>query len=213
MGARRGLATAVALLVIGSAVALVVGQATWVRVSPLTGALSIDRPGLHVDVQGADAAALVVPLAVLGLAGAVGLLATRGWFRRVLGGLLALAGLGIVVQSGRVLADPRAAVAGVLRRQSIDAAGAAAAGYDVVAVWPLLAALGGVLVIVGGVLAVVGSRDWPAMGTRFEAPARTSGPGRPVDPWTALDRGEDPTAGSTPAVTPGAAPSDPEVPE
>jgi uncharacterized membrane protein (TIGR02234 family) len=216
MGARRGLATAVALLAVGGALTLVVVQATWVHVSS-SGAVvsthSLDAVVVNLDVKGGDAVPVLVPIALFGLAGIVGLVATRGWLRRVVGVLMMLAGLSTMALSIALLVDPAAVVAGALRRASLDPGLGGAVHVSVAALWPLLAVLGGALVLAGGLLAVVGSRDWPAMGARFEAPTRSSRAGRPVDPWTALDRGQDPTVASTPSAAPAAAPADPEMPE
>ena len=75
---------------------------------------------LRTARTGADVEPWVVGLALVALAGTGALLATRGWLRRVLGGLLALAGLGVAA----------GAVAG---RAGLDS-GAAGAGGDV---WPV----------------------------------------------------------------------------
>jgi hypothetical protein len=61
--------------------------------------------------------------------------------------------------------------------------------------WCLVAAIGGLIGVLAGALTVVWSRNWTAMGAKYDAPSAP----RPVkDPaaaaWDALDRGEDPTA-------------------
>jgi len=196
---RRELAVAVAVLLAGAALALVVAQAPWVHVrsgTPGTVAVLVQVP-LVLDVTGTDAAPAVVPLAVLALAGAVGLLATRGWARSVLAALLVLTGAAVLVSAVRVLLAPRAGTAAALAHQSIDAAAAAHATYTLAWWWPLLAAFGGVLVAGAAAFAVLRGRRWPAMGARFDAPARAAAGGGRLygDAWSALDRGEDPTLG------------------
>jgi hypothetical protein len=112
-------------------------------------------------------------------------LATRGRARRLLGGLLAALGAAVAAGGGYGLV---AAFDGELSRQ-----------------WSALCLVGGVLAVAGGLLTALRGERWPAMGARYERPAR--GTGAPVardadgrvtgrrttDAWDALDRGEDPT--------------------
>jgi hypothetical protein len=171
----------------------------------------IDRPAPLPDQvsrrTGGDLRPWLPALGWAGLAGAGALLATRAAARRLVGGLLGLAGAGI----------------------GAGAVAAVAAGGPVGA--PAVAAAGGLLVLLAGGLAVVRSGRWPAMGARYErrsptgagrsgraaaagaatesataggetpdsagaAPGPAAGDaGRGVAAmWAALDRGEDPTA-------------------
>ena len=147
------------------------------------------RPGLSSlrDTRtGAELEPWVIGLALVALAGAGALLATRGLARRVLGGLLTVVGAGVAA----------GAVAG---RAGLDvgAAGAAATFGPVVCV------LGGGLIVLGGLSAARSGHLWPAMGARYErrgaapADAEQAGVDQRVDTraaWDALDRGDDPTA-------------------
>ena len=147
------------------------------------------RPGLsslRAVRTGADLAPWVIGLALVALAGAGALLATRGPVRRLLGGLLALTGLGIVA----------GAVAGRVGLV-VGSAGAGATG------WPVVCVLGGLLIVLGGLSAARSGHRWPAMGARYErrGAAEASPAGAEVDQrvdtraaWDALDRGDDPTA-------------------
>lgn len=174
----RRLAQAVLLCLAGAGLALWAVTRVWSKsVTARTGLTD-----LRADHPGTDAAPLVLGLALVGLAGAGALLATRGALRRVLGVLIILAGAGVAV----------AAVAG---RVGLDV-GAAGAGATV---WPVACVLGGLLVVAGGWSTVRHGHEWPAMGARYErgaaAPAPATGTG-PVDArsaWDALDRGDDPT--------------------
>jgi hypothetical protein len=168
-------------------------------------------PDLRASTTGAQAQPWLIALALIALAGTGALLATRGVARRLLGGLIAVAGLGVAV----------AAVAG---RLGVDP-GAAGAGATA---WPIACVLGGALVVLAGVGAARHGHEWPAMSSRYERrpvpppgtglsagsqPSPAAGPGDerkhepagddapagpdPVDTravWDALDRGEDPTA-------------------
>ena len=202
---RRELGAVVGVLVAGGTLALVVAQATWLhldsRGSHISATLGTDfATVVSLDVKGSDAVPLVVPLAVLALAGAVGLLATRGLPRRVVGALLGLAGLGLAVSSIALAVHPTSVIPDELRRQSLDASLAPGLGTSASWWWPVLAALGGLLVVTGGSLALLHSARWPAMGARFDAPVGASAAGPAAegleygDAWSALDRGEDPTA-------------------
>jgi uncharacterized membrane protein (TIGR02234 family) len=76
---------------------------------------------------------------------------------------------------------------------------------EVSAGWPLLALLAGLLAVAAGLLTVLRGRSWPGMGRRYErtaaaAPAAArprTDEDRALDAWRALDRGEDPTEGTT----------------
>nr|BFE75223.1 hypothetical protein GCM10020092_085240 [Actinoplanes digitatis] len=110
----------------------------------------------------------------------------------MLGGLLALAGLGIAA----------GAIAG---RAGLDT-GSAGAGATV---WPVACVAGGLLILLGGLAAARYGHEWPGMGARYERGAarpdddQTMDDDQAVDAdqrvdtraaWDALDRGEDPTA-------------------
>ena len=145
------------------------------------------RPGLSSlrDTRtGADGEPWVLGLALVALAGAGALLATRGLARRLLGGLLVLVGLGVVA----------GAVAG---RAGLDV-GTAGGGATV---WPVVCVLGGLLIVLGGLWAARSGHRWPAMGARYERRPAAQPADADVDQrvdtraaWDALDRGDDPTA-------------------
>ena len=106
------------------------------------------------------------PIAVVALAGAGALLATRRTARVVVGILLAAAGMAIA--------------AGGVYGLAVEPGG-----------WPVLCAAGGAVVAAAGAVTVARGKDWPSLGTRYE---RTQRDDRPDNLWDALDRGEDPTA-------------------
>ncbi|MBY8872726.1 Trp biosynthesis-associated membrane protein [Micromonospora sp. PLK6-60] len=178
--ARRELTYAVLFCLAGAGLALWAATRTW--------AVELaERPPLP-PVRTARTGGALLPwlpaLAVVGLAGGGAVLATRGAVRRALGVLLALLGLAVAAGGGYGLV---AAFGGEVSRQ-----------------WPALCLVGGVLAAAGGGLTAVRGRGWPAMGARYERPAR-DGDGGPVpaegrvtgrrttEAWDALDRGEDPT--------------------
>jgi uncharacterized membrane protein (TIGR02234 family) len=169
---------------------------TWLRISaqrlpPL--------PDVTVSLSGKDLEPLVAGLGVVGLAGVVGLLATRRWGRLVVAALVALSGLGVLFSALTRLTAPGAGGVRDLLDESGRGAGVAAdAAVTATAYpgWALLAAAGGLLLALGGVAAVVRSRRWPTMSARYETPAaRTERPRTDAAVWDALDRGDDPTVG------------------
>lgn len=181
---RRALAYTVVVCLAGAGLALYGVTRAW-------SVVVTERPGLS-DLRAARTGADVLPwlpaLALVGLAGAGALLATRGRMRRVVGGLLAAVGL-------------TTAVGAVIGRVGLDPGAAGARGVG----WPAACVLGGALIAAGGWQAVRRGHRWPAMGARYER--RSSGPAGappggqsraagPVDTraaWDALDRGDDPT--------------------
>jgi Tryptophan-associated transmembrane protein (Trp_oprn_chp) len=163
---KRSFAVALVGCVVGAAMALFAGSRTWqTTLKPRPAPL----PPSHVAHTGNSLSPWLLALALVGLAGAGALLATRGALRRVVGALVALAGIGIMV--------------------------AAARGFAYTPGWPLLALIGGAGVAACGVLAVRFSADWPAMGARYERGARVpkDRPVTEVTMWDDLDHGVDPT--------------------
>jgi hypothetical protein len=175
----------------GAGLALLAATRTWtvevtVRLAPL--------PPLHTDRTGGALLPWLPPLALVGLAGAGALIATRGGVRRALGVLLLLLGLGLAAGGG------------------YGVAGAGVSGSRVA--WPVLCALGGLLLAAGGVSTLLRGHRWPGMSARYERPIRGADPhlthsgDRPTagippkkagggsvtstQAWDALDRGEDP---------------------
>ncbi|MCR6488170.1 Trp biosynthesis-associated membrane protein [Amycolatopsis sp. OK19-0408] len=134
---------------------------------------------LHSET-GEQRSTALVPLALLALAGVAGLVATGGWMRRVLGVVLALAGVA-AVWSG---------VAGVKFSGWAD-------GLPVteMLLGRGLAVLGGILVAAGGLAAVKGAGKAARLGAKYAAPATRKKVRDPdAELWEALSEGEDPTA-------------------
>lgn len=130
--------------------------------------------------DGAQRAGVLVPLAVLTLAGVAGMVATVGWSRRVLGVVLVLAGSAACWAAVRGL--PLSGHAdGLPVAQMLIGRG--------------LAMFGGILVIAGGLAGIRDAGRMPHLGARYSAPAATRMARDPdTDLWEALSDGEDPTA-------------------
>lgn len=180
---RREFVVTLVLLLVGAALVLLAGTQTWI-----SGGGSGPDP-MTDHVQGNSGASAARALGLVALAAVLGVPATRGWLRRIVGALLGLVGLGTVASSLVFRATVGYVVPGdgtVPVPQTVSPT-----------LWPYVSVLGGVLITVVGVLTAVRGQRWPGMGARYDAPAK-----RPSadDTWSALDRGEDPT-------DPGAAPS------
>ncbi len=169
---RRGLAIAVLACVVLAAVALLAASRTWavdtvVRPAPL--------PVQRVGRTGSALAPFVPASALVVLAGAGALLATRRLGRVLVAALLVVAGLAVAAGGAYGLA----AIAGVRPA------------------WPIVTLLAGLGIAAVGGYALVRGRGWPAMGARYERPAATARPpaaeASPAQLWDALDRGDDPT--------------------
>jgi hypothetical protein len=116
-------------------------------------------PPLHELKTGSALLPWSPAVGLVALAGAGALLATRGPVRAAVGVLVTLCGLGLV-------------------------AGAVA---HLGAGWPLVTALGGLLVAAAGTLTLVRGRTWPGMPPRYTLPTPAT------NPWDAQDQGDDPT--------------------
>jgi Tryptophan-associated transmembrane protein (Trp_oprn_chp) len=147
MTARRELATVILTDAAGAALVLFAGSRVWLHVATQRPA---PLPPLVETRTGAALHPWLTALALVALAGAGALLATRGALRQVVGVLMALCG-------------------------AAAAATAAAAAHPTG--WPLLAAGGGVLILAAGVAAAIRGGRWPAMGTRYDRPRTVSRPG------------------------------------
>jgi uncharacterized membrane protein (TIGR02234 family) len=189
-----------------SAVLLWVGSATvWYRVMP--------AGAPPVELTGAQVAPWLGGTALLALAGVAGVVATGGLLRRLVGVLLAMAGIGVLVFGVRaLLLDPYATDASAaslpqppsgvgvdeLRYQPTDVTGA-----------PLLVIAGAVVLLAVGVSVLVRERRLPRLGTRYAAPGERRAerdPDRAA--WQDLDEGRDPTV-DPPDAPPGDAGDDP----
>lgn len=169
MSSRRGMVVALAVAVLGALLVLATaGQSRW----------SVN--GAQLQGGGAPAA---TALAFVGLAGIGLLLLLTGRARTVIGVLLILTGAAVVLvdvytgssRFGFFAYSPLGKGELGLHRS----------------LWFWLTAIGGGALASGGLLVAIWGHRWP--GTRRDYRARADpGPLR-GDPWTALDRGEDPT--------------------
>jgi hypothetical protein len=136
--------------------------------------------GMVLDTQtGAQATGALIALALLALAGVAGMIATGGWPRRVVAGVLVVAGLAacwVAVDGLRWGGYPRGAPVG----QIFTGRG--------------LAVVAGILVIAGGLVGFRRARVMPRLGARYSTPSvKKSARDPDTELWEALSEGEDPT--------------------
>jgi hypothetical protein len=132
---------------------------------------------------GTDLVPWVPALALIALAGAGARVATRAASRVMVSALLVVVGAGSALGSGY----------GLLAARRLTASASMA--------WPLVGAVGGVVVAAVGWYALRRCRSWPTMGSRYETPAtRAADPGPDPGPDPDLDP-EDGEAAAEPAAT------------
>lgn len=175
----RSAVVAALAVAVGAVVVLLSSSPQWVHVT-----LKLARG--QVKLTGSSAAAAAVPLALVAAAGLIAMALVRPWVRRILAVLITAAGVGVVIVVIGVLADPT----GVARRSNkVKTAGELASAHLTAA--PFLALIGGLLVVFGGLTAALLGGRWPGPTPRYERIAARAG--RPLDPWEALESGQDPT--------------------
>ncbi|MFC7532755.1 Trp biosynthesis-associated membrane protein [Actinoplanes sp. GCM10030250] len=194
---RRTHSTAVVACLAGAGLTLFAATRVWsVQVEERPG-----LPALRTEQTGAEAQPWLLGLALVALAGAGALLATRGVARRGLGVLLTLTGAGIVVGA-------------VLARAGVETGDAGAGAW----IWPAACVLGGAAIAVGGLLAARHGHLWSAMSSRYDRstappPAQRSAASEPssTGPEASSATGSEPSAaeGSEPSAAVGSEPSSP----
>ena len=152
-----------------------------------------DAAGVEVtaSASGSEAAPLALALALVALASWGVVLVLRGRARRLAAvvGALAAAGVLVAVFLGGDAAQDAAVSAVTAQGASGDATAAS------LTAWYWVAGLAAALTLGELLVAVRKAPSWPAMGSRYDAPAaRASAPATDQDLWRALDEGHDPTA-------------------
>jgi uncharacterized membrane protein (TIGR02234 family) len=199
MRERGEFAGALLLQLIGAAGALLIAGRTWQTViTPRPRPFRDDV--LHLSGRTIDAAPTA--LALVALAGVVAVIATRGWPRRAVGALVALAGAALAWRSLGALqavSQSRAHALVVSRHSGIELG--SASRLLVHAGWSWLSAACGVLVLFAGALVAWRGARWRGMSARYEPPSGSPDPDDAARArtranaslWSALDRGDDPT--------------------
>lgn len=196
---RRTFGPVVLVGLAAAALAAVAGSRPWVAgesggVDSSSGA-AMGSP-LSMDSVAESPLAAALALVVLACWGVV--LVTRGRFRRAIAVLALVAAVGLAAATVEAYFNLPDALASSLLEVS---------GTDTVSTrltaWYAVALVAAVVNVAATVAAVRFVRDWPEMGTTYDAPAGTrtttdAATGEPqtenIDIWKALDEGRDPTA-------------------
>jgi hypothetical protein len=175
--------TVVLLLAVGGALTLVASGLPWVRLR-----IESDLGTQVATVSGASLVPLAPAAGVVALAGCLAALTAGRWGRRLVGVLVVLVG---TVALGQTVVTALQLVARARAWWAVEVGeGPAARAVAATTAWPWLAVLGLLVTVAAGVLVLVRGRGWSGLSRRFDAPAAAAHD----DAWTALDRGEDPTA-------------------
>jgi uncharacterized membrane protein (TIGR02234 family) len=187
-------AGALLLDLVGAAAALLIATRHWQTITtPRPAPLRDDI----LELSGRTVDAAPTALALVALAGVVAVLATRRAVRRVVGGVLALAGAGLIwraIASAGAVSSERARSLVSEHHTTVDVS-ATVPQVATHGVWPGLTVVAGVLVLASGLLIAWRGHQWQVMSARYEAePTQAADPAKTAATlWTKLDRGEDPT--------------------
>jgi hypothetical protein len=165
----RRLAFVVVVLLVAALVLWTSAQLVWLHAA---------QPGLGATATGGQLHPELAAVATVAVAAVAAVVATARWPRRVLGVLVAVAGVWPAWLCAGALADGR---------------GVRPAG-------PVLGLVAGLLLLLAGLLTVRWSGAMAGMGGRYAAlGASRRGPDREGDWWRAMDAGDDPTTSAPPA--------------
>lgn len=174
----RPLWMVILLLVLGAGALWLASRLTWTwsrELTPLRGTVVVTQ-------KGGDTSTVLVPLALVALAAVAAVLAIGGWWRRLVGALIGIAGLAAVWSGVSGVSTVFAAhPAGYPRSQVLSGHG--------------LAVLAGLLFVAASVLVIRNASRMPRLGGNYQTPSVAK---RRKDPdaelWQALSEGRDPTA-------------------
>lgn len=164
------------------------GALTWVSQqyeTPFTGPTTAAAGGTALRPE-------MVPLMLVALAAVAAVLATGGWFRRVIGVVIVLAAGLLVWRLGGWLAG----TADISAFPKDVPPGSKPAGPPSPSkLGPALGLAGAVVFVVAGAMVVLRAHRMPGMGAKYSAPSARKQEAKDPDRrlWEALDEGEDPT--------------------
>jgi uncharacterized membrane protein (TIGR02234 family) len=181
-------------LLAAGAMALFAVTRAWATATVRTPGVPIDE----VQASGADAAPVLVALAIVVIAAALAVVASGGWFRQLVGLTIATVAAWAAVRALSV------DIAGApMARALLDSPANLGATRVVpdVSSWPVVAGIAFAIAAALGLLVIAFGRQWPRMGSRYDrpsaaasmAPSGSSPDLDDADVWRALDDGHDPT--------------------
>jgi hypothetical protein len=188
---RKALVATILALIVASAALGGSAALEWAQVevqTPLRGVVP-------VRLAGSVILPALGPLAVLALAAVAAVLASGGWLRWLLGGLLLGAAIPPAVSVLRAL-DVRWLTGIAMSAAQRPARSIPLGSATVLPAGPALAAVATVLLAAAGVALVLRGHRMPRLGRRYQVPAaRPNGEVLPEGRfWERMDAGEDPTA-------------------
>lgn len=186
----------IAGVALGGGLALVVSMQQWVALKLLPGVATSE----HVEVTGQNFNSGTTLIALATLAAALVLTIAGSAFRRVIGVLIALLGLGLAaigifaqfapIDGARRQIEEVSGISGPLQDDLVSGTSVSA--------WPLVAAAIGLLLALLGITVVAVSGRWVTGGRKYESGdsvkrERTGATGDRISDWDALSDGDDPT--------------------
>ena len=187
MTGRRGYLVALAGCAVSGALVLIAAGRVWGRAALRTVTGSTD----HVSATGHAAEPALPALAIALLVLTAGVIASRGWLRRVVGLIVVSVGASVIALAVAARSD----VASELEHRTFAVARSSVPPHT--SGWAVMAALAGVVAVCCGAITVLVGTRWPALGARYDAVGARGRQGdadvRAMSEWDALDRGEDPT--------------------
>jgi uncharacterized membrane protein (TIGR02234 family) len=183
-GRHRDYASAALTGVAGAALAAVAGARTWANAAGEAAGMRMEE-----SLPGSEAQPLTSSLALVALAAWGVLLVLRGRTRRWVAAIGLLACVGGLAAWGVGWDSTRGDVAEAV----LDRGAAEDTVATELTAWFFLAGAGLVVAAAALVVAFVRAPGWPAMGSRYDAPAERR-PATQEDMWRALDEGRDPTS-------------------
>ncbi|MCP4741807.1 MAG: Trp biosynthesis-associated membrane protein [Actinomycetales bacterium] len=187
---RRGYIVGLSSMLMGSALAWWSASATWVLVersllgdSTSSEMTNVQAVGL-LAVSGGSVVSIAAAAPIIGFAGLAGVIGSRGWLRRSVGAVVAIAGIVLCASAVRFLST-------IAVGSPVPGGVGGSGDQNVVAVstvWPVVAIVAGLLVLAGGLLTTSVGHRWSTLGAGYERKSD-----QPRDAWDALDAGLDPT--------------------
>lgn len=198
---RRELVVATVLAVLGAALVLLASGRTWATAT--VSVLGVAAP--PADLTGRSLEPVPAALGLVGLAGTVAILATRGVGRLVVGVLIALSGAGAIAGALSLSASSVRSSGALHDKVPTSALRVAVVSVDLTS-WRHVCAAGGLCLVAAGLLVAVRGRQWGTMGRRYDAPVAVDVESPPLattvqtvdesaELWDRIDRGDDPTTG------------------
>ena len=169
--------SALTLLIMSAAGILIIASFTWATavVNVLGGAGTRE-----VTAAGNAVVPTVVSLSIVALAGALAILALKGWARQVIGVLIVVLAVVIEISVVRFAMNP-------MVESGNDTVSSVALNP-----WWIVVMFLALMMVISGLITVGSSRAWSEMSAKYEGEAVRKESA--LSPWDALNAGQDPTS-------------------